>query len=102
VRSGFASVGLLESSEAPGDVVDRLEEDEALDLGPVAAAELDGALGLRVDVEARERTVVSFRGGSIAVPPGRTLRVYAVDVDGTTAVVVVEAAEPVLDSLELG
>ena len=105
-------VASLEVDEAPGDVIDGLEDNPSLEVGRVGAAELDGAEGIRVDVEATtESPVVSFPGGSLAAFPGRKLRVYAVDVDGRTVVLVVdaaterfeedvEAAEPVLESID--
>lgn len=93
-------------------MIDVLEANPSLEVGGVGTAELDGAEGLRADVEAtRESAVVSFPGGSLSAFPGRKLRVYAVDVDGRTVVLVVdaaaerfqedvEAAEPVLESID--
>jgi hypothetical protein len=106
-------VARLEGDDAPGDVIDRLEGNAALQVSGIDAAELDGAEGLRADVEATAATLVFFRGGSLAAFPGRKLRVYAVDVDGRTVVLAVdadsesfeehfEAAEPVLDSVAFG
>jgi hypothetical protein len=103
----------LAGDDAPGDIIDVLEANAALQVSGVGAAELDGAEGLRVDVQATSATLVSFPGGSLTAFPGRKLRVYAVDVDGRTAVVVVdgaaesfeddvETAEPVLESLDFG
>jgi hypothetical protein len=95
-------------------VIDRFEANPSLEVGGVGTALLDGAQGLRADVEAtRESTVVSFPGGSLSTCPGRKLRVYAVDVDGRTFVLVVdgsaesfdddvEAAKPVLESVDFG
>ena len=106
-------VARLAGDDAPGDIIDGLEANAALQVSGVGAAELDGAEGLRADVEATAATLVSFPGGSLTAFPGRKLRVYAVDVDGRTAVVVVdgaaasfeddlETAEPVLESLDFG
>ena len=112
IRDVAVLVARLDGDEAPGDVIDVLEANPSLEVGGVGAAELDGAEGLRADVEATgESTVVSFPGGSLFVFPGRKLRVYAVDVDGRTVVLVVdaaaerfeedvEAAEPVLESID--
>jgi hypothetical protein len=80
VRSGSESrllVARLEGDDAPGDVIDVLEGDPSLSVSNVAAAELYGAPGIRVDVEAAS---------------GTKLRVYAVDVDGRTVVLAVDAA----------
>jgi hypothetical protein len=106
-------VARLEGDDAPGDVIDGLESNPALQVSGVGAAELDGAEGLRADVEATAATLISFPGGSRAAFPGRRLRVYAVDVDGRTVVFAVEAAsesfeehfeaaEPVLDGVAFG
>lgn len=107
-------VARLDGDEAPGDVIDGLEENPSLEVSGEARAALDGAEGISVDVEpTSESTIVSFPEGSLAAFPGRKLRVYAVDVDGRTIVLVVdgaaetfdedlEAARPVLDSLEFG
>jgi hypothetical protein len=93
VRSGFEPrlgdavlVARLEGDDAPGDVIDRLEDNAALRVSGVGAAELDGAEGLWADIEATAATLVLFPGGSLAASPGRKLRVYAVDVDGQTVV----------------
>jgi hypothetical protein len=86
-------VARLESDDAPGDVIDGLEGDAALRVSSVCAVALDGAQGLRADVEATAATLVSFPGCSLAVFPGRKVRVYAVDVDGQTVVL----AQPVPD-----
>jgi hypothetical protein len=106
-------VARVDGDEAPGDVIDALEDNPLLEVSGVGTAELEGAEGISVDVEARgESTLLSFPGGSLSALPGRRLRVYAVDVDGRTAVLVVDApaetfeqavaaAQPVLDSLEL-
>jgi hypothetical protein len=107
-------VARLEGDDAPGDVIDGLEGNPALELSAEAAAVLDGAEGIRVDVEAEsDSTILSFPGGSLAAFPGRKVRVYAVDVDGQTVVLAVdaaadsfdadvEAARPVLDSVDFG
>jgi hypothetical protein len=106
-------IARLEGDVAPGDVIDELEGNAALQVSGVGAAELDGAEGLRADVEAIAATPVSFPGGSLAAFPGRKVRVYAVDVDGQTVVLAVdaaadsfeadvEAAQPVLDSVDFG
>ena len=112
IRDIAVLVARLDGDEAPGDVIDVLEANPSLEVGGVGAAELDGAEGLRADVEATsESTVVSFPGGSLFVFSGRKLRVHAVDVDGSTVVLVVdaaaerfeedvEAAEPVLESID--
>jgi hypothetical protein len=114
IRDVAILVARLDGDDAPGDVIDRLEANPSLEVGGVGTAELDGAEGLRADVEATsEGTVVSFPGGSVSAFPGRKLRVYAVDVDGRTFVVVVdgaaesfdddvEAAQPVLESVSFG
>jgi hypothetical protein len=89
VPSGFEPrllVARLEGDDAPGDVIDALESDPALEVSGVDAVELDGAEGLSADVEAIAATLVSFPGGSLAAFPGRRLRVYAVDDDGQTVV----------------
>jgi hypothetical protein len=86
VRSGLEPrllVARIEGDDAPGDVIDVLEGEPSLSVSNVAAAELDGAHGIRVDVEAAS---------------GTKLRVYAVDVDGQTVVV----ARPALQSVDLG
>jgi hypothetical protein len=107
-------VARLDGDDAPGDVIDRFEANPSLDVGDVGTAELDGAEGLRADVEATsESTVVSLPGGSLSAFPGRKLRVYAVDVDGRTVVLVVdaaaerfeedvEAAQLILESVDFG
>jgi hypothetical protein len=107
-------VSRVNGDDAPGDVIDALEENPSLELGAEARAAIDGAEGISVDVEvAGESTVVSFPGGSLSALRGRKLRVYAVDVGGQTVVVAVDgaaesfaedvnAAEPVLDALEFG
>jgi hypothetical protein len=112
IRDVAVLVACLDGDEAPGDVIDVLEANPSLEVGGVGTAELDGAEGLRADVEATsESAVVSFPGGSLAAFSGRKLRVYAVDVDGRTVVLVVdaaaerfeedvEAAEPVLESID--
>ena len=112
IRDVAILVARLDGDDAPGDVIDRFEANPSLDVGDVGTAELDGAEGLRADVEATsESTVVSLPGGSLAAFPGRKLRIYAVDVDGRTVVLVVdaaaerfeedvEAAEPVLESID--
>jgi hypothetical protein len=103
VRSGFEPgllVARLEGDDAPGDVIDVLEGDPSLHVSVVGAAELDGAEGLWADVEATSATLVSFPGGSLAAFPGRKVRVYAVDVDGQTVVLAVDAAQPMLDSVD--
>jgi hypothetical protein len=74
VRGGFEPrllVARIQGDDAPGDVIDVLEGEPSLSVSNVAAAELDGAHGIRVDVEAAS---------------GPKLRVYAVDVDGQTVV----------------
>lgn len=107
-------VARLDGDEAPGDVIDGLEENPSLEVSGEAGTALDGAEGISVDVEpTSESTLVSFREGSLSAFPGRKLRVYAVDVDGRTIVLAVdaaaetfdedvEAAQPLLDSLEFG
>ena len=104
----------VEGDDAPGDVIDVLEENPSLELGAEARAAIDGAEGISVDVEATDdSTVVSFPGGSLSALRGRKLRVYAVDVGGQTVVVAVDgaaesfaedvdAAAPVLAALEFG
>jgi hypothetical protein len=77
VRSGLEPrllVARLEGDDAPGDVIDALEGDPTLSVSNVAAAELDGAHGIRVDVEAAS---------------GAKLRLYAVDDEGQTVVLAV-------------
>ncbi len=93
----------MDGDDAPGDVIDGLEGNAALQVNGVGPAELDGAEGLWADVEATVATLVSFPGGSLAASPGRKVRVYAVDVDGQTVVLAVDAAaeQPVLDSVDL-
>jgi hypothetical protein len=105
VRSGFEPrllVARLEGDDAPGDVIDVLEDDATLRVSGVGAAELDGAEGLWADVEATMPTRVSFPGGSLAAFPGRKVRVYAVDVDGQTVVLAVDADQPMLDAVDFG
>jgi hypothetical protein len=104
----------LDGDDAPGDVIDGLEANASLEVTGEAGAELDGAEGIRVDVEAEsDSTLLSFPGGSLAAFAGRKLRVYALDVDGRTVVLAVdgaaetferdvEAAQPVLDSTDFG
>jgi hypothetical protein len=93
VRSGFEPtfggavlVARLEGDDAPGDVIDELEGNAALQVSGIGAVELDGAEGLSADVEATAATLISFRGGTLPATPGRKVRVYAVDVDGQTVV----------------
>jgi hypothetical protein len=112
IRDVAVLVARLDGDEAPGDVIDVLEANPSLEVGGVGTAQLAGAEGLRADVEATsESTVVSFPGGSLSAFPGRKLRVHAVDVDGRTVVLVVdaaaerfeedvEAAAPVLESID--
>ncbi len=91
-------VAQLEGDDAPGDVIDGLEDNPSLDVSGVAAAALDGAEGIRVDVEATsESSLLSFPGGAISAVPGRKLRVYAVDVDGRTVVLFVDGAATSFD-----
>jgi hypothetical protein len=91
-------VARLEGDDAPGDVIDRLEDDAALRVSGVGAAEFDGAEALWADVEATAATLVSFPGGSLVASPGRRVRVYAVDVDGQTVVLAVEPQLSASDS----
>jgi hypothetical protein len=107
-------VARLDGDDAPGDVIDGLECNASLEVTGETGATLDGAEGIRVDVEAEsDSTILSFRGGSLAAFPGRKVRVYAVDVDGQTVVLAVdaaaesfeadvEAAQPILDSVDFG
>jgi hypothetical protein len=107
-------VARLAGDAAPGDVIDGLEANASLEVTREAGATLDGAEGIRVDVEAEsDSTILTFPGGSLAAFPGRKVRVYAVDVDGQTVVLAVDAAaqsfeqdvaaaQPLLDSVDFG
>jgi hypothetical protein len=86
-------VARLEGDDAPGDVIDALEGNPSLEVSGARAVGLHRCAGIRVDLEARsERTEVSLDGASLYAVPGRKLRLYALDVDGRTVVLVVDPA----------